>query len=112
MDSRFYHLYGGIIPNIHRRVRRQRHLRQTERSGVWVPRGPDNLEYWHHRVRHVWWSAVGPVGPKPEVHVEKGCGMPLEPAGLYSDSSSSYGPFGSVGGCGHAAAWEGRVSDC
>jgi hypothetical protein len=106
MNSRLDDLNRRIITHIHRRIHRQRHLRQAERAWIRILAWPDNLEDWNHGERHVGWSTVWAVGAESQVHVEEGCGVALEPTGLEGDCSAAYGPFCSVCGCWHAATWE------
>jgi hypothetical protein len=108
MKRRLHDLNRRIIPDIDRRVRREGHLWEAESARVRVLVGPDDLEYAGHGEGHVGGTAAGTVGAEAEIDVEEGGGMALEPAGLYGDGAAFEGPQGAVGGCGHAAAWEGE----
>lgn len=83
-------------------VVRQRHLGQAEGAGVGVAGGTDDLEGREHGEGDVGWLRA-----EAHVDVDEGGGVAGEPAGLDSDGAAVYGPFGAVGGGGHAAAWEG-----
>ena len=111
MNSRLYDLNRRIITDFHRRIRRQWHLRQAERAWIRILAWSNNLEDWNHGERHVGWSAVWAVCAESQVHVEEGCGVALEPAGLEGDCSAAYGPFCSICGRWHAAAWERALAD-
>lgn len=119
MHRSLHHLNCRIIPHLHARISRQRHLRQTKSARIRILRRSDDLEDRHHGERHVWGLAngflrdhgrfagsgvVGSFGAEAHVYVEESGGVTLEPAGLDRYSAAIYGPFGAVGGGGHAAA--------
>lgn len=105
MNRNLDNLDRRIVPHIHRRIRWQRHLWQTECPWVRILRWANDLEYGDHGEGHVGWSLVGSVGAESEVDVEERCGMALEPSGLDGDGSAGGGPHCAVGGCAHASAW-------
>lgn len=85
-------------------IRRQRHLRQTNRARVGLLGGPGDLEDGDHGqgevLRH---------GAFAQVDVHVGGGVALEPAGLQGDGAAGDGPERAVGREGHAAAWGGGL---
>lgn len=117
---RLHNLNRSIIPHIHRRISRQRHLRQTKGTRVRILRWTNDLEDGKHGEGHVWGLADGrfgehgrftcggvvcAFGAETHVYVEEGRGVALEPARLECYGSAVYGPFCAVVGGGHAAAW-------
>lgn len=92
MDSHLHDLNRRIIAHIHRGIRRQRHLRQTERPWVWILGGSNDLEDGYHWEGHVGWSLVGTAGAESEVYVEECCCVALEPSGLDSDGAACCWP--------------------
>jgi len=103
MHCRLHHLNRSVIPNLHRCIRRQRHLRKTECPWVWVLARANDLENRNHGERHVGWTASGSICAEAQVHVEECSSMALEPSGLKSDCSACCGPQSTVCGCWHAA---------
>lgn len=88
MNRRLDDLNRRIIAYLHARIYWKRNLRQTERSGIWVLAGTNDLEDWNHREGHVGWTGVWSVCTKAEIHVEECCGVALEPAGLEGDGTA------------------------
>jgi hypothetical protein len=99
VHRRLNNLDRRLVAHVHRRVRRQRHLRQAERARVRIPRRPDDLEGGHHVEGHVEGGLA-----EAQVDVDEGACVALEPAGLDCYGAAFQGPFGAVLRGGHAAA--------
>ena len=82
VKGRLHRLDGCVVPNLDGHVRGQRHLGQADGARVGVLAGADDLEDGHHGEGHVGRAVVGSVGAEAQVHVEEGCRVALEPAGL------------------------------
>lgn len=89
-----------MIPSLNRPVRWQRHLRQTDGTRVRHVGRATDLKSLDHGVTH-----VGRDRAQAHVHVDEGRIVAGEPGGLEGDGAAANGPFGSVGGCGHSAAY-------
>ena len=86
---------GGI-------VRGQRYLRYADAARVFGVVGPDDAEDRLHDE-----GVVFRHGAVAEVDIHQGLTVSTEPARLQADGAASDGPFGAIGGHGHAAAWKG-----
>lgn len=92
LDSRF-------VADVDSDIGGQRHLRQTKCTRVWVIGRAGDLKRRHDGVAHV-------LGHRTEtdIDINQGSRVTREPAGLNGDCSTANGPFGAVGGRGHASA--------
>lgn len=100
MLGRQHHLDRRIVANVHRPALRQRDLWETKGPRVGHVGRPGDLEGLDHGVAH-----VGRDGAQAHVHVDKRGFVAGEPGRLDGDGASLDGPFGSVGGRGHATTW-------
>lgn len=87
------------IASLDGNVGRHRHLRQTEGTRVGIVARASDLKREDDGMAHILWNFT-----EAEIDVDK-CGpMAREPARLNCKGAAVYGPFGAVGGGGHAAA--------
>ena len=101
MDRRLDDLDRRVVADLDRRINGEGDLRETECSWIRVLGRADELDAVEHRIRHVGWD-----GAEPEIDVDVGGGVALEPAGLEGDGAAFDGPFRAVGRGREAAAWK------
>lgn len=102
------HLDRNVVSDVEGQVRWQWHLRQAECPVVGDVVGADDLEGWHHNVRHVWWRDLA-RSVDADVDVEECVVVALEPAWLDGEGTAFDWPECSVCAHGHSAAWVGPL---
>lgn len=90
------HLDGSVVSNFGANVPRHLNIRETQGPRVRVVRRPNDLNERLQRDVHVEGTTIGPVSAQPQVYAEEGQGVALEPARLYRDWPSCYGPHSPV----------------
>ena len=92
MLGRLNQLDSSIITRADTDIGRQRNLRQTHGTRVWVVGRASYLERRHNRVAHI----LGNLA-ESKVDINQGILMAREPARLEGESTTADRPLGSVG---------------
>lgn len=100
MQRHLNHLNSGVVANLDRSIRWQRHKWKAKLARERVLAGAGALEDGVHHIRHVWWVAA-----ESHVDVEEGCRMASVPPWYHGYCTAIYGPFCSVGCYGFTSTW-------